>query len=200
MRSVFERAIGVVALLILSPVLTGIVFLILILDGRPVIFTQKRTGLHGRPFKLYKFRTMRYARVEDALPDERRLTGVGRFLRRFSLDELPQLVNVVRGELALVGPRPLLHKYWERGLYGREQRRRFDVKPGLTGWAQVNGRNSLTWEEKFDLDVWYVDHRSFRLDLKICKLTASGVLLGRGISQNGHATAEEFTGPSDAAS
>lgn len=162
--------------------------------GSPVLFRQTRPGLLGRPFTLLKFRTMTNARGHDGrpLPDEQRLTAFGRFLRRTSLDELPELINVLRGEMSLVGPRPLLMEYM--GRYTPEQARRHEVKPGITGWAQVNGRNALTWEEKFALDVWYVEHVSFRLDVKILALTAWKVVKGEGISQPGHATMTEFTG------
>jgi len=159
-----------------------------------VLFGQKRPGLHGQPFRIFKFRTMTDARAADGspLPDEQRLTRLGRFLRASSLDELPELFNVLRGEMSLVGPRPLLMQYLER--YSPEQSRRHDVLPGITGWVQVNGRNALTWEDKFRLDVWYVDHWSFWLDLKILFLTFSKVFKREGISQPGHATMEEFMG------
>lgn len=159
-----------------------------------MIFKQQRPGYLARPFFLYKFRTMTSERDEDGvlLPDEKRLTRVGMLLRRFSLDELPQLLNVIRGELSFVGPRPLLMEYLPR--YNAEQARRHAVKPGITGWAQVNGRNALTWEEKFALDVWYVDHRSFALDLKILCLTLIRVFRAEGVNQAGFATMPEFTG------
>jgi sugar transferase EpsL len=159
-----------------------------------VFVRQLRPGLHGRPFTLLKFRTMTEARdpAGNLLPDEQRLTRLGRFLRRTSLDELPELINVLKGEMSLVGPRPLLMQYLDR--YTPEQARRHEVKPGITGWAQINGRNALTWEEKFKLDVWYVDHRSFRLDLRIILLTVWKVLRQEGISQPGQATMEEFQG------
>ena len=161
--------------------------------GSPVIFRQVRPGLHGRPFVIYKFRTMLDLRDEkgNLLPDEKRLTRLGKFLRRFSLDELPELWNVVKGDMSLVGPRPLLMEYLP--LYTPEQARRHEVKPGLTGWAQINGRNALSWEEKFKLDVWYVDNLSFWLDMKIIFLTIWKVLKGEGISAPGHATMPKFT-------
>jgi sugar transferase EpsL len=162
--------------------------------GSPALFRQTRPGYRGRLFDLLKFRTMTDAVDErgKALPDELRLTRTGRFLRRTSLDELPQLWNVLRGEMSLVGPRPLLIEYLP--LYTAEQARRHDVRPGITGWAQVNGRNDQSWEERFRLDVWYVDHRSFWLDLKILWLTILRVLRAEGVSRPGHATMPRFTG------
>lgn len=164
--------------------------------GRRVLFVQKRPGLHGRPFALFKFRTMTYARDEQGnlLTDRERLSRLGRFLRSTSLDELPELFNVIKGDMSLVGPRPLLIQYLDR--YTPEQARRHEVKPGITGWAQVNGRNALTWEEKFKLDIWYVDHMSFWLDLKIIAMTILKILKREGISQPGHMTMEEFKGRS----
>jgi sugar transferase EpsL len=167
---------------------------ILLLDGRPVLYSQDRIGHCCRRFILYKFRSM--SNVVDAqgqlLPDAFRLTKFGRFLRRSSLDELPQLWNVLRGEMSLVGPRPLLPEYLPR--YSAFQIRRHEVPPGVTGWVQVNGRNALTWKQKFDLDVWYVDHRNLWLDLKILWMTALKVVRRDGISQDGHATMPEFHG------
>jgi sugar transferase EpsL len=162
--------------------------------GRPVLFRQERPGLHGAPFTLLKFRTMTDACDARGrlLPDAERLTPLGRFLRSTSLDELPELVNVLRGDMSLVGPRPLLTEYLER--YSPQQMRRHEVKPGITGWVQVNGRNALTWERKFALDVWYVDNRSLWLDLKILALTLRAVLRREGISEPGQATAREFLG------
>lgn len=182
------------ALVLLSPLLVGVALTIYYTLGSPVLFRQQRPGLHGKPFTLLKFRTMTDATGPDGspLPDAERLTAVGRFLRRTSLDELPELFNVLRGEMSLVGPRPLLMHYLD--LYTPEQMRRHEVRPGITGWAQVNGRNALTWEEKFGFDVWYVDHMSFWLDLKILLLTVWKVLRGEGISQQGHVTMPEFTG------
>jgi lipopolysaccharide/colanic/teichoic acid biosynthesis glycosyltransferase len=158
------------------------------------LFRQLRPGREGRPFELTKFRTMTDQRGPDGtlLPDAQRLTALGRFLRRTSIDELPELVNVVRGDMSLVGPRPLLMEYLPR--YSAEQARRHEVRPGVTGWTQVNGRNELTWDEKFALDVWYVDHRSTRLDLEILGRTVSQVLSGQGVSAPGHATMEPFRG------
>jgi lipopolysaccharide/colanic/teichoic acid biosynthesis glycosyltransferase len=160
--------------------------------GRPVLFRQARPGLHGKPFVMYKFRTMRDLRDAEGnlLPDEARLTPFGRWLRTTSLDELPELVNVLRGEMSLVGPRPLLMEYLER--YTPEQARRHEVKPGITGWAQIHGRNNLSWEERLRLDVWYVDHWSLWLDLKILWRTLWMVLRREGISAQGHATMPRF--------
>jgi sugar transferase EpsL len=162
--------------------------------GSPVFFTQHRPGLNGKPFLMRKFRTMTDARdaAGQLLPDADRLTPFGQFLRSSSLDELPELVNVLKGEMSLVGPRPLLMQYLER--YTAEQRRRHEVRPGITGWAQVNGRNSLGWEDKFQLDVWYVDNFYFGLDMQIIWMTLQKVFKREGISQQGHATMEEFRG------
>lgn len=171
-----------------------VAFLVRIKLGSPVIFRQIRPGLHGKPFVLYKFRTMTDARDEDGnlLPDELRLTPFGKFLRSTSLDELPELFNVLKGDMSLVGPRPLLMQYLDR--YTPEQARRHEVKPGITGWAQINGRNALSWEEKFELDVWYVDNWSIWLDLKILLLTLIKVLKREGIHADGHVTMPEFFG------
>ncbi|CAN7353215.1 sugar transferase [Variovorax paradoxus] len=168
--------------------------------GRPVFFKQTRPGLHGRRFRLVKFRTMTDARdpTGQLLPDAERLTAFGRFLRASSLDELPELWNVLKGEMSLVGPRPLLVEYLP--LYSTEQARRHEVRPGITGWAQVNGRNALGWEEKFKLDVWYVDNRTLWLDIKILWLTVRKVLVRDGISAAGEATMPRFTGSSAATS
>ena len=182
------------ALLLLSPVLLAIAILVRVTIGAPVLFSQERPGLLGRPFRMFKFRTMADLRDSEGslLRDEARLTRFGRFLRRISLDELPELFNVLRGDMSLVGPRPLLMEYLER--YTPEQARRHEVKPGITGWAQVNGRNAISWEEKFDLDVWYVDHASFLLDMKILLWTVVQVLRRDGISAESHATMPEFMG------
>jgi sugar transferase EpsL len=182
------------ALVVLSPLLAVVAVLVRVRMGPPVLFRQLRPGRKGRPSELTKFRTMTDQRGPDGalLPDAQRLTALGRFLRRTSIDELPELVNVVRGDMSLVGPRPLLMEYLPR--YSLEQARRHEVRPGVTGWTQVNGRNDLTWEEKFALDVWYVDHRSTRLDLEILGQTVSQVLGGQGVSAPGHATMEPFRG------
>jgi lipopolysaccharide/colanic/teichoic acid biosynthesis glycosyltransferase len=198
-----KRAFDVVAagagLLLLSPLLLVVGGVVRVTLGTPVLFRQVRPGLRGRPFTLYKFRTMRDATGPDGAPrpDAERLGRVGRFLRSTSLDELPELLNVLRGDMSLVGPRPLLMEYLPR--YSAEQARRHDVRPGLTGWAQVNGRNAVPWEEKFRMDVWYVDHRSFGLDLRILARTVGKVFRREGISQAGEATAAPFTGNTDSA-
>ena len=165
---------------------------ILLRMGSPAFFRQMRPGFQGKPFRIYKFRSMtdRRDRNDYLLPDADRLTGFGRFLRSTSLDELPELFNVLNGEMSMVGPRPLLMNYLDR--YSPEQARRHEVKPGITGWAQVNGRNAITWEEKFQYDAWYVDHQSPWLDLKIIALTILKIIKREGISQPGQATAEEF--------
>jgi sugar transferase EpsL len=186
--------LSVPGFLLISPLLAILALLVRLRLGAPVLFRQVRPGLWARPFTLYKFRTMVEARDASGrlLADEARLTGLGRFLRSFSLDELPEVVNVLRGEMSLVGPRPLLTAYLER--YSPDQARRHEVLPGMTGWAQVNGRNALTWEQKFDYDVWYVDHWSIWLDLKILAITMWKALTREGIHQPGQATAEEFWG------
>ncbi len=193
-KRVFDLLLTAPGLLVISPVLLGIALLVRLRLGAPVLFRQVRPGLHGEPFVLYKFRSMRDVRTSDGrnLPDEVRLTRLGRFLRSFSLDELPELLNVLRGEMSLVGPRPLLVEYLDR--YSPEQARRHEVLPGMTGWAQVNGRNALTWEQKFAYDVWYVDHASLWLDVRILVQTLLKAVLREGISQPGHATTEEFLG------
>lgn len=182
------------ALAALSPLLLLLAFVTLATLGPPVLFRQQRPGRHGRPFTILKFRTMRQARDErgQPLPDAQRLTRAGRLLRRWSLDELPELINVLRGDMSLVGPRPLLLEYLP--LYTPEQARRHEARPGLTGLAQVEGRNALSWEERFALDVWYVDHRSLRLDLGILARTVGLVLSGRAVSHAGHATMPPFRG------
>ena len=193
-KRVFDLLLTVVGLVVLSPVMLALALLVWIFHGRPVLFRQTRPGYRGVPFALYKFRSMTDARDPQGnlLPDEQRLTRFGRFLRASSLDELPELFNVLRGEMSLVGPRPLLMQYLDR--YNAEQMRRHEVLPGITGWAQINGRNALTWPEKFRLDVWYVDHRSLWLDLKILAITLWKVLKREGIDQAGYVSAEEFMG------
>jgi sugar transferase EpsL len=193
-KRLLDLVVVVPALVALAPLITVAALLVRLGMGKPVLFNQRRPGLGGLPFVLLKFRTMSDTRDSEAnlLPDWKRLSPVGRFLRRTSLDELPTLWNVVKGDMSLVGPRPLLMQYLER--YNSEQARRHEVKPGVTGWAQVNGRNALTWEEKFKLDVWYVDHYSFGLDLSILGMTLVEVLKGEGISAEGHATMPVFTG------
>ena len=189
-----DLALAIPALILFSPALALVALLVRLNLGSPVIFRQRRPGLHGRPFTIFKFRTMTGARDAQGnlLPSAERLTPCGRFLRSCSLDELPELFNVLRGDMSLVGPRPLLMRYLER--YTPEQMRRHEVKPGITGWAQVNGRNAITWEQKFALDVWYVDHRSLGLDIKIIALTIGKILKREDISPPGRATMEEFMG------
>ncbi len=199
MRSkVLKRGMDLVGatfgLVLLAPVMLVVALLIRLAMGSPVLFRQERPGLYGRPFMMYKFRTMLDIRNErgELLPDELRLTPVGQFLRKTSSDELPELFNVFKGDMSLVGPRPLLMDYLDR--YTPEQARRHEVKPGITGWAQVNGRNALTWEEKFKLDVWYVDNWSLWLDIKILFMTLVKVFQREGISADGHVTMPEFKG------
>lgn len=190
----FDLLIALVLLICLSPLLALLALAVQLKLGRPVLFAQIRPGLHGAPFRFYKFRTMTNARnaAGEFLPDAARLTHFGELMRKLSLDELPQLVNVLKGDMSLVGPRPLLMEYLP--LYSERQARRHLVRPGITGWAQVNGRNALDWEERFELDLWYVEHRSFWLDLRIMAMTASRMLRPQGIAQPGHATMAKFTG------
>jgi len=193
-KRIFDLIFAVFLLVVLSPfiMLTGI--LVYLFLGKPVLFFQERAGYRGRPFRIYKFRTMRD--VSDSsgnpLPDSERLTGFGRFLRALSLDEMPELVNILRGEMSFVGPRPLLIEYLP--LYSAQQARRHEVMPGLTGWAQINGRNATDWPTRFAMDIWYVDHWSFWLDLKIIVLTIWKVMRREGINQPGQATVEYFKG------
>jgi len=193
-KRLFDLTLSLAALLLLCPVLAALALIVRVQLGAPVLFRQTRPGLRGKLFTLYKFRTMTGARDAQGnlLPDAERLTRFGRFLRSTSLDELPELFNVLKGEMSLVGPRPLLTQYLER--YTPEQMRRHAVLPGITGWAQVNGRNALSWEQKFALDVWYVDHQSIRLDLKILLLTVWKIIKREGIHQPGQATMQEFLG------
>jgi lipopolysaccharide/colanic/teichoic acid biosynthesis glycosyltransferase len=186
--------LSALGLVVLAPVMAAVAAAVAVALGRPVFFRQERPGLHGEPFRLIKFRTMLDAVDSDGNPldDARRLTRFGRFLRASSLDELPELWNVLRGDMSLVGPRPLLMRYLP--LYSSEQARRHDVRPGLTGWSQVNGRNSLSWPDKLALDVWYVDHRSFGLDLKILLMTVAKVVSRSGIAAEGSETMPEFRG------
>ncbi len=196
-KRLLDVALTIPGLVALSPVMLVVAFLVRRRLGSPVIFSQVRPGLYGRPFRMHKFRTMLDARDTNGqpLPDEVRLTPFGRFLRSTSLDELPELFNVLRGEMSLVGPRPLLMEYLDR--YTPVQARRHEVKPGITGWAQVNGRNALTWDEKFALDVWYVDHWGVALDLKILFQTVWKVIRREGVSADGHATMPIFMGEGD---
>lgn len=193
-KRILDLVLTVPGLIVLAPFMLIIALLVRINLGKPVLFRQLRPGFRGKPFHVYKFRTMRDERDIDGnlLPDEQRLTKMGKILRDISLDELPELIHVLRGEMSLVGPRPLLMQYLER--YSPEQARRHDVLPGITGWAQVNGRNAITWQDKFRLDIWYVDHWSLSLDVRILLMTAWKVLIREGISQPGHATAGEFMG------
>jgi len=194
MKRLFDIVVSMISIVLLIP-LFGILYIFIWINlGTPVLFSQSRPGLYGKPFVMYKFRTMRDAVDENglSLPDEVRLTNFGKFLRSTSLDELPELWNVLKGEMSLVGPRPLLMEYLP--LYSVEQARRHEVLPGITGWAQVNGRNSLSWDEKFKLDLWYVDNQSFYLDIKILFLTFKKIFIREGISAEGVATMNKFTG------
>jgi len=192
MKRLFDLALSIPAFFLLSFLMLIMAVLVRLKIGSPVLFRQVRPGLRGQPFTINKFRTMTDERDKDGnlLPDGERLTSLGRFLRKTSVDELPELFNVIKGDMSIVGPRPLLMGYLDR--YSQEQARRHEVKPGITGWAQVNGRNAITWEQKFEYDVWYVDNHSFRLDLKILAMTIWKIIKMEGINQQGHATAEEF--------
>jgi lipopolysaccharide/colanic/teichoic acid biosynthesis glycosyltransferase len=194
MKRVFDFIMALSALLMLLPVIIIIAILIRFKLGSPILFTQDRPGLHGNVFKMIKFRTMLDAVDKNGvqLPDDQRMTAFGGFLRSASLDELPGLFNVLKGDMSLVGPRPLLVQYLP--LYNEEQSRRHNVRPGITGWAQVNGRNAISWEDKFSFDVWYVDNQSFWLDFKILLLTVKKVFVREGISADGHVTIEPFKG------
>ena len=193
-KRLFDLVLTIPGLIALLPVLAVIALLVRVKLGSPVLFRQVRPGLHGKPFTIYKFRTMSDERNSEGnlLPDSERLTRFGRYLRSASLDELPELWNVIKGEMSLVGPRPLLTEYLP--LYNNFEYRRHEVRPGITGWAQVMGRNALCWEDKFDLDVWYVDNSSLALDIKILAMTILKILKREGISQPGQATAEKFKG------
>lgn len=193
-KRMLDFFLALMALLVLWPILLLIAWQVRRKLGSPVFFRQTRPGWKGRPFEMVKFRTMRDAKGGDGqpLPDAERLTPFGNFLRSASLDELPELWNVLKGDMSLVGPRPLLMEYLP--LYSSEQARRHEVRPGVTGWAQINGRNALSWEDKFKLDVWYVDHRSLWLDMRILMLTVKKVFVREGISADGEATMPRFTG------
>ncbi len=193
-KRLFDLLASSLALIVLSPVIGIVALLVRINLGGPILFRQQRPGYKGQPFHIFKFRTMadRFAPDGSLLPDAERLSRFGRFLRSTSLDELPELFNILRGEMSLVGPRPLLMEYLP--LYSPEQARRHDMLPGLTGWAQINGRNALSWQDKFSLDTWYVDHWNFWLDIKILFLTFAKVFKREGIAQEGQVTAEKFTG------
>lgn len=187
----FDFIVSIILLSALAPLLLFLVFLVLIFMGQPVIFKQIRAGINGKLFNIYKLRTMKESNVANS-SDNERLTPLGIFLRKTSLDELPQLINVLKGDIALVGPRPLLPEY--TALYNQHQKRRLEIRPGITGWAQINGRNSLSWQEKFDLDVWYIDHCSLWLDCKILFLTVFKVFLASGINARQNVTMEKFKG------
>ncbi|WP_342473177.1 sugar transferase [Metasolibacillus sp. FSL H7-0170] len=194
MKRLLDVVISIVVLVVLSPVIGIVALLIRLKIGSPVLFKQSRPGLRGEVFHVYKFRTMTDARDAqgELLPDEVRLTSFGKLMRKLSLDELPQLWNVLKGDMSFVGPRPLLVEYLP--LYNDRQARRHDVRPGITGWAQVNGRNAISWEQKFEYDVWYIENRSLWLDFKILLLTVKKVFVSEGISQEGQATMEKFRG------
>ena len=193
-KRVLDVVVATLVLIVAAPALVMLSVLVWMFHGRPIIFSQERPGLHAKIFRIYKFRTMTDERDCDGqlLPDGQRLTRFGRLLRRSSLDELPGLINVLRGDMSLVGPRPLPAQYLP--LYDPEQSRRHDVKPGVTGWSQINGRNAVSWQTKFALDLWYVDNWTLWLDLKILLVTVVRVVQASGISQPGHATVEPFTG------
>ena len=197
MKRFFDFSISLTAFAALTPILICLAIMVRFKLGSPVLFRQMRPGLYGKPFIMYKFRSMTDARDAKGclLPDVDRFNRFSSFLRKSSLDELPELVNVLKGDMSLVGPRPLLIQYLKR--YTAEQARRHNVKPGITGWAQINGRNSISWEEKFKLDLWYVDNQSIWLDMKILIFTIAQVYKSEGIHQKGHVTAEEFMGESD---
>lgn len=194
MKRVFDTVVSLVALTILSSIIGITALLVFLKIGSPVIFKQQRPGLSNKPFHVYKFRTMTDKKDEsgELLPDDVRLTTFGMYVRKLSLDELPQLWNVFKGDMSFVGPRPLLMEYLP--LYSDRQARRHEVRPGITGWAQVNGRNAISWEEKFEYDVWYVENRSFWLDIRILFMTLLKVFKSEGINQSGQATMTKFTG------
>ena len=193
-KPLLDKILSLTLIVLFFPIMLIVAILIYFWDGRPILFTQKRPGYKEKIFKIYKFRTMTNQKDDNGnlLPDEKRLNGIGKIIRSLSLDELPQLFNVLKGEMSFVGPRPLLVEYLP--LYNEEQKKRHEVLPGITGWAQVNGRNAISWEQKFEYDVWYVKHISFCLDMKILYLTVLKVLKRSGISQEGEATMERFKG------
>ena len=193
-KSIFDKTLALFLIILFSPIYIVVSLLIFFKMGSPILFRQKRPGYKEKIFGIYKFRTMTNEKDEfgNLLPDEKRLVGIGKFIRSTSLDELPQLFNVLKGEMSFVGPRPLLEEYLP--LYNEKQKRRHDVKPGITGWAQVNGRNAISWEQKFDYDVWYVDNQSFWLDIKILWLTFLKVVKRSDISSSTSSTMEKFTG------
>lgn len=193
-KKAFDMSISALGLVFVSPIIIGTAIVVKKKLGSPIIFKQVRPGLHCEPFELYKFRTMtdQKDKNDNLLPDSARLTKTGKFLRKYSLDELPQLINVIKGDISLVGPRPLLMEYMK--LYNERQMKRHEVKPGITGWAQVNGRNNISWDDKFEMDVWYVENQSFILDLKILYMTAQKVIKSEGVNQDGESTVKYFTG------
>lgn len=193
-KSIFDKTLALFLIILFSPIYIVVSLLIFFKMGKPILFRQKRPGYKEKIFGIYKFRTMTNEKDVDGnlLPDDKRLVGIGKFIRSTSLDELPQLFNVLKGEMSFVGPRPLLKEYLP--LYNEKQKRRHDVKPGITGWAQVNGRNAISWEQKFDYDVWYVDNQSFLLDIKILWLTFLKVVKRSDISSSTSSTMEKFTG------
>ena len=194
LKRAFDVAVSSSGLILSSPIILGASILIAKKLGKPVLFKQTRPGQYGKPFQIYKFRTMTDAKDENGelLPDEQRMTPVGRFIRNSSIDELPQLINVLKGDISLVGPRPLLMEYLP--LYNQEQKKRHNVKPGITGWAQINGRNAISWDAKFKLDVWYVENQSFKLDMYIIYKTIINILQRKDINAPNHVTAEKFKG------
>jgi len=196
-KPLLDKVLAFTLIILFLPVMIVVAVLIYLWDGRPILFVQDRPGYKGKIFKIYKFRTMTNEKDENGelLPDGERLKGVGKIVRSLSLDELPQLFNVLKGDMSFVGPRPLLVEYLP--LYNERQRKRHDVKPGITGWAQVNGRNAISWQEKFEYDVWYVENQSFLLDMKILWMTILKVFKREGVSQDGHATMEKFKGNLD---
>ena len=195
-KPLLDKLLSLLLIITFLPVMIVVAIAIYIWDGKPIIFTQDRPGYKGKIFKIYKFRTMTNEKDENGklLSDEKRLKGLGKFIRSVSLDELPQLFNVLKGDMSFIGPRPLLVEYLP--LYNDRQKKRHDVKPGITGWAQVNGRNAISWQEKFEYDVWYVEHLSFLLDMKIFWLTFLKVIKREGVSSDTHATMEKFKGNS----
>ncbi len=197
-KPLLDKILAFFLIILFLPIMIIIAILIYVWDGGPILFVQQRPGYKGKIFNIYKFRTMTNETDENGnlLPDDKRLKGIGKIIRSLSLDELPQLFNVLKGDMSFVGPRPLLVEYLP--LYNERQKKRHDVKPGITGWAQVNGRNAISWEEKFEYDVWYVENLSFWLDMKILWLTLLKVLKKEGISQKGHVTMEKFKGSKNA--
>ena len=194
LKSIFDKTLALFLIILFSPIYIIVSLLIFFKMGSPILFRQKRPGYKEKIFGIYKFRTMTNEKDEfgNLLPDDKRLVGIGKFIRSTSLDELPQVFNVLKGEMSFVGPRPLLEEYLP--LYNEKQKRRHDVKPGITGWAQVNGRNAISWDQKFDYDVWYVDNQSFWLDMKILWLTILKVVKRSDISSSTSSTMEKFTG------